>query len=71
MCIRDRNGEEPVLEAPQSIRSLSSGSEQESAGSRTGYPEVVFSEYDREKWNVLRNLKQIASETTIGSGPVE
>ncbi|QHS74199.1 Irc8p [Saccharomyces paradoxus] len=65
------NGEEPVLEAPQSIRSLSSGSEQESAGSRTGYPEVVFSEYDREKWNVLRNLKQIASETTIGSGPVE
>lgn len=59
------DAKEPVLEAPQSIRSLSSGSGQESTGSGAGYPEVVFSEYDREKWNVLRNLHQIAPETTI------
>lgn len=65
------NGEEPVLDTPQSIQSSSSGSEQESAGSGSGYPEVVFSEYDREKWNVLRNLKEIAPEKTIESGPVE
>ncbi|CAI4043717.1 hypothetical protein SKDZ_10G1620 [Saccharomyces kudriavzevii ZP591] len=59
------NAEDAVLEAPQSTRSLSSSSEQESAGSGAGYPEVVFSEYDREKWNVLRNLKQLAPEATI------
>ncbi|CAI1512041.1 hypothetical protein SEUBUCD646_0J01570 [Saccharomyces eubayanus] len=59
------NAKEPVLEPPQSIRSLSSGSGQESTGSGAGYPEVVFSEYDREKWNVLRTLRQIAPETTL------
>ncbi|CAI4034369.1 hypothetical protein SMKI_10G1580 [Saccharomyces mikatae IFO 1815] len=65
---RTLDGEEPPLEAPKSIRSLSSGSEQESAGSGAGYPEVVFSEYDREKWNVLKNLRQIEPEVTIKSG---
>lgn len=43
------------------VRSTSGKSNQSSAESATNYPDIVMSEYDRERWNTMLSLKMIDS----------
>ena len=36
-----------------------------SKGSNTKYPDVVFSEYDREKWTTLMSLNRVQTQSNI------
>lgn len=46
---------------PGNPNSSSSESTHMSQGSNTRYPEIVMSEYDRERWNSMLNLKKLDS----------